>query len=106
MEFIEDFKCEECKETKTFGRVDNITIDNYLLMHVKRFNKHLDKLSDNMKAGDNINIGDKQFKLQAYVVHIGDTAGLNTNEFVHYIVCVKKGNQWILLDDNTIRVLS
>lgn len=44
--------------------------------------------------------------LQAYVVHLGDTAGLNLNESVHYVTCVVNKNQWTLIDDDNIRILS
>jgi len=44
--------------------------------------------------------------LQAYVVHLGDTAGLNLNESVHYVTCVVNKNRWTLIDDGNIRILS
>jgi hypothetical protein len=43
--------------------------------------------------------------LVAYGVHIGDTAGLRSNEYVHYKAYVKIEIGWVEIDDAAVRVL-
>lgn len=49
---------------------------------------------------DIITVDEKDFRLEAYAVHIGETLGLSKYEPIpHYIAVVKLNNEWIEVND-------
>ena len=72
---------------------------------MNRFTKECDKLSDNIVFPDQFIVSGKNFTLEAYGIHIGNTLAGSKVDPVHYISCVKRAQGWVKIDDGRTKQL-
>lgn len=77
-----------------------------MLLGFNRFNKLGDKLSDPVNIPAELNLERKKFYLAAYGVHLGESVGLNAQDYVHYKAYVKTSTGWAEIDDDKVKILS
>jgi hypothetical protein len=71
-------------------KVDKTEFGRNILIRLKRFTNNLEKLMTDIDIPDIIMVGEKNFRLEAYAVHVGETLGLSENEPIpHYVAVVK-----------------
>jgi prolyl-tRNA editing enzyme YbaK/EbsC (Cys-tRNA(Pro) deacylase) len=61
------------------------------LVQFNRFDSHLQKIADPINIPDTLALNDKDLKLVAYVVHVGQTLDLNGLDYSHYITYINSG---------------
>ena len=98
-EIIDDYYCSICYEnTKAIKKISITCLPKYLIIHLKRFNNELQKLSNEIIIPECIIIKNYTYMLRSFIYNSGGLDG------GHYINFTKSENVWYCINDNGISI--
>ena len=93
--------CSNCNEKQK--SVKSLTFEKIpliLIIHLKKFNMHGEKISKMININEEIDLADRKYELYACICHWGSGCSRG-----HYDSYCKHGDQWFSFDDNSVHTM-